>query len=378
MSLRLAIVEADPEQLNVAEFCRQHGISTWFFWEQRRRHRALGPAGLEPRSRAPKVVANRTAPELEDAIVSLRKELGDAGLDNGAASIGHHLGRRGLRAPSDSTIWRVLVRRGFVVPQPNKAPRHSFRSFSAERANECWQLDDTAWELADGTLAKILNVIDDCTRVVVASRAMEACTSAEALNAFVYAAEQWGWPERFLSDNARAFRMGLAAALRPLGIGAGHSRPFHPQTCGKVERFHQSLKRFLSAQPRAIDLAELQSQLDSFAQIYNHLRPHRSLGRQIPAEVWARTPKSGPVSLATGTKTKVHRVVVAANGTVDAGRGLAISLGAQFIGRRVTVIVTGLACHVFADGRLIRGLTIDPTRRLQRLYDRPGHPKVLR
>jgi transposase InsO family protein len=373
MSVRRLIVEVSTAELNVAAFCREHGISTWFFWDLRRRVRSGGD--IEPRSRAPGVVANRTSAEVEDEIVAVRKDLIEVGLDAGAATIGFHLrGRLGDdRVPSDSTIWRVLKRRGFITPDPAKAPKTTARSFAAERANECWQIDDTAWMLADGTTVKVINVLDDCTRTAVASLAVMTCSTATALQAFTAAATEWGWPERFLSDNAKAFRHGLAAAMASLGIGAGHSRPYHPQTCGKVERFHQTLKRYLAAQDPITTIAELQDHLDRFRALYNHHRPHRSLGRRFPAEVWATTPKAGPVDRPLDTTTGIHHVTVH-GGRVIIGRRYLISVGSAHNDQPATVILTGTACHVFIDGHLVRALTTDPTRRTQPLYNRPGRP----
>ncbi len=141
MSVRRLIVEVSTEGLNVSRFCAEHGVSTWFFYDLRRRYRLYGDTVLEPRSRAPRVVANKTSVELEDLIVAKRKELLDAGLDEGAESIRWHL-RHVAGVPSPSTIYRILKARGFVVADPSKAPKRSRRRFNAERANECWQLDD--------------------------------------------------------------------------------------------------------------------------------------------------------------------------------------------------------------------------------------------
>jgi transposase InsO family protein len=371
------IIEVDPTSLNVTKFCAQHGISTWFFWDLRRRYRRLGDVVLEPASRAPRTVANRTPAAMEDEIVLVRKSLGETGLDNGPATIGFHLRERlGVEAvPSDAGIWRVLKRRGFISDDPSKAPKHTGRSFEAERANECWQIDDTAWELADGTPVKIINVIDDRSRLAVASMVVMACTAAAAFSAFTAGAARWGWPERFLSDNAKAFRHGLAAALAALGIRAGHSRPYHPQTCGKVERFHQTLKRYLAAQEPAATLEELQVHVDRFLELYNHHRPHRSLQRRFPAQVWADSPKSGPATHPLDAPTRIHHGTVAFNGTISAGRYM-ISLGAAHRGRAVTTMITGLHAHVFADTTLIRALTLNPATRVQPIHDRPGRPRL--
>ena len=248
MSVRRMIVEVDTAGLNVTRFCADHGISTWLFWDLRRRFAVGGLDAIEPKSRAPRRVANKTASDVEDAVVAKRKELVDAGLDAGPASIAFWL-RDLPGVPSEATIWRVLKARGFIVADPSKRPKRSGRRFSADRANECWQLDDTAWELADGTEVKILNVIDDHSRLLVASAALERCTGTAALAVIAAAAATLGWPSWFLSDNAKAFRETLAGALGAMGIRAGHSRPYHPQTNGKVERFHQTLKQWLAKQP---------------------------------------------------------------------------------------------------------------------------------
>jgi transposase InsO family protein len=380
MSVRRAIVEAELDGLNVSEFCRQHGVSTWLFYQLRRRYAREGEAGLEPRSRAPMVVANRTPNNIEDVIVEVRKELTDLGLDAGAATIAFHLPARlpeGVAVPSEATIWRVLSRRGFIVPEPKKAPKGSYRSFTAERANQCWQVDDTEWVLADGTGIKIINVVDDCTRVAVASRAVPTCTAAATLDVFIEASSQWGWPARFLSDNATTFRGGLHQALGELGITAGHSRPYHPQTCGKVERFHQTLKKWLAAHPPAATLGELQDQLDRFLTIYNHQRPHRSLQRRIPAQVFAATPKAGPADRPLGAPTTIHHVKVI-NGVCYIGQRYTISVGAAYTGQTTTVIITGTNCHVFTNGQLIRQLTLNPHRRSQPIYNRRGNPSTMR
>jgi len=366
MSVRRLVVEVDSDGLNVRAFCREHGITTWFFYELRRRH-AAGES-IEPRSRAPHRVANRTSDEVEDRIVALRKELIEDGLDAGPGTIQFHLERRGeVLVPCEATIWRVLSRRGFVIPDASKAPKRASKRFVAAWANECWQNDDTTWWLADDTEVKIVNVLDDCSRVVPASRAVPNATAAAIFDSFADGAAEWGWPERVLCDNAKAHRFGLTDALGELGITVGHSRPYHPQTCGKVERFHQTQKRWLAAQDPAETIAELQAQLDVFRDIYNHHRPHRGIGRQIPAEVWARTPRSGPASTPLDTPTQIHRVGADLNGVVWAGRRYAIALGARYTHTHATIIITGLACHVFVDGILARALTLDPTRRHQAL-----------
>lgn len=371
MSLRRAIVEVNTRELNVTEFCRLHGVSTWFFWELRRRYAVEGDAVLTPKSRAPHHPAGRTPAGVEDAIVAKRKELDDAGLDCGPASIAFHL--RDLPGlPSESTIWRLLIARGQIVPQPAKAPKHTGRSYTAERVNECWALDDWDWQLADGTGVKVLDVLDDHSRYAVACAAMLHCTGAAAFGALAAAAPFLGWPARFWSDNAKAFTATLAAALAPLGVAASHTRPHSPQSNGKAERFHQTVQKWLAKRPRATTLDQLQAQLDLFRIIYNTQRPHRSLGRRFPADVWTQAPKSGPSNRPIGQPTTLH------DSTVHAGRSYtgryAISVGTAHNGQRALTVITGTTGHVFIDGHLIRRLTLNPNQRCQPLYPGRGRP----
>lgn len=376
MSVRRLIVEVDLDGLNVTEFCREHGISTWLFYQLRKRYAAEGEAALEPRSRAPRRVANRTPSWVEDVIVDLRKELDGSGLDAGSATILFHLPDRldaATVVPSEATIWRILTRRGFITPEPNKAPKHAYRTFAADRANECWQLDDIAWQLQDGHDVKIITLIDDCTRLCPGLTAVETASGEAAFVAFSAAAEKWGWPERFLSDNATAYKHTLAAAVGALGVDHRHGRAHHPQTQGKVERFHQTLQKWLAAQPRAVTLDELQTQLDTFCEIYNNQRPHRAIGRKTPASVYSQTPKAGPKDRPLATPTKIHRVTVT-GGVCHINKRYSITIGAAHNGQQAIIVITGLSCHIFITGRLARHLELNPTRRYQPLYDRPGKP----
>ena len=232
MSVRRAIVEVDTRGLNVTEFCRQHGVSTWFFWDLRRRHAREGDAALEPKSRAPRIRSRRTPLEVEEAIVrhpqgTRRRRLGRGpGIDRCRPGICAGL-------PSESTIWRILTARGLIVADPSKAPKDAGRSFTAERANECWALDDWTWTLADGTDVQILDVLDDHSRYCVACTAMVTCTGAATFDALADAASYLGWPHRFWSDNARAFTGTVADAVAALGVTASHTRPYSPRATAR-------------------------------------------------------------------------------------------------------------------------------------------------
>lgn len=375
MSVRRLIVEVDVEGLNVTEFCAQHGVSTWFFYDLRQRHAQEGEAALEPKSRAPNTVANRTPVWVEDLVVEKRKELDGDGWDAGAATIWTYVSDALPEevVPSEATIWRILTRRGFIIPEPKKAPKHAHRTFAAERANECWQIDDIEHELADGTVVKVITMIDDCTRLCPGLKAAETVNADTAFDAFSTAADECGWPQWFLADNAKVYKISLAKAVGALGVDHRHGRAYHPQTQGKVERFHQTLQKWLRAQPRAASLEELQTQLDTFRDYYNHQRPHRAIRRRTPATVWEQTPKAGPADRPLGVPTSLHRVTVF-GGVCYINKQYSIAVGADHNQQAATVIITGTSCHVFIAGRLVRQLQLDPTRRYQPLYDRPGRP----
>jgi transposase InsO family protein len=203
--------------------------------------------------------------------VELRKQLGEHGLDAGAHTIAYHLEKRHGTAPSVATIWRILSRRGFVTPQPQKRPKSSFVRFEADLPIERWQADITHWTLADDTEVEILNVIDDHSRFLVTSDALVVFKAADVVASFHAAAAAHGFPASMLTDNGAVFtaaprggRCAMELETAALGIAYRHSTPYHPQTCGKVERFHQTEKKWLAKQPAPTTLAELQSQLDRF------------------------------------------------------------------------------------------------------------------
>ena len=123
------------------------------------------------------------------------------------------------------------------------------------------------------------------------------------------------------SGKLRGFEVRFEIELRAIGVVPKTSRPYHPQTCGKVERFQQTLKKWLRRRPLAADLAELQAQLDAFVDYYNHHRPHRGIGNTTPAQRWARHPASDqPRHRPTQPSTRRSTALVAGNGLITVGR----------------------------------------------------------
>ena len=363
----LAAISGELGELNVAALCREKGVSRKTFCKWRARYAAGGIEGIEPRSRAPKRTPHRVPDHVEDAIVEARKRLEGWGLDAGPATIRWHLRGPVSPLPSEATIWRVLRRRGFIVPAPKKRPRSSYRRFEAEYPNECWQIDATEWSLAGGTQVEIVNIVDDHSRLAIASCAVASTTTEVAWAVFEAAAARWGLPTRCLSDNGlafsgrlRGFEVGFEANLRALGIRAVTARPYHPQTCGKVERFQQTLKRWLKARPPAATLVELQSVLDAFCEYYNHRRPHRAIGRRVPFEAWVATAPSGPQGPRARASTRGVRVVSRCGQISLCGHH--VGVGMRYAGQRLEVITDGTHAAVLVDGKLLRRIEIDSTR----------------
>src|SRR5687768_16645412 len=181
---RLVVAAAVFEGRSKSEVARDYGVSRRWVVTLVQRFLVEGEAGLEPRSRRPHRSPRRVPEAVEDEIVAIRKELDEAGHDSGAQTIAFHLERRHGHAPAVSTIWRVLSRRGFVVPQPHKRPKSSYVRFEADQPNERRQLDVTHWALADGTGVEILDQIDDHSRLLVGSDARRVFKAADVVDCF--------------------------------------------------------------------------------------------------------------------------------------------------------------------------------------------------
>jgi len=366
------------EGRNAREVARAHGISKSWIYELIRRYRSGGYEALEPRSRRPHSCRHATSHEVVAAIVSLRSELEAQGHDAGAETIAYHLAQTGSDVPSLSTIWRILRREGLVVRQRQKRPRSSLIRFEAQLPNELWQADITAWQLASGEAVEILDLIDDHSRLLLGSDAYPRVKAADVVESFHKAAQLHGLPASLLSDNAAVFvgsyRKGkvlLESELERLCVLFKNSRPYHPQTCGKVERLHQTLKRYLAKQAPAQTLSELQEQLDTFAHYYNDIRPHRALGGRTPLQGYSARVKAEPTARAPATHFRVREDRVDETGKVSLRHGsrlYKIGLGRAYKGRSIKLLIADQNIRVIdPDGELIRELTLDPSRVYQPL-----------
>ena len=361
-------------KVNAAVFAREHGVSVRTVYRHRQRVRQEGQ--WRPRSRRPHTHPTATCADLQAWILKLRDELG---VDNGAdhirdALVGVHAGiGPAWRVPARSTINRVLGRHDRLVRNPKKRPRSSWRRFVYARPRDCYQQDGTEVVLADASTAVVIDVLDDCTRYLVAIRAHPAETAHAAIDAAEHATRAMGAPALWLTDNGVAFTArltqpgrGISSFTRTIlnfGTRLIHSSPYHPQTCGKIERHHQTLKKWLRAQPTPATIEALQALLDSYQQYYNNRR-HSALPRRMtPAEAWAAAQTlGGPTSPPRQTDATLHRCTVSKIGVISVG-GHRMSVGTPHAGTVLTAIRDGDRATIYtADGAALGHAHLDPTK----------------
>ena len=386
---RLVITAVVIEGRSQAEVARSYDVSPGWVSRLVSRYRAEGEAAFEPRSRRPKSSPARISDEVIGLIAGLRSSLVIAGLDAGPRTIAWHLEHHhGVRV-SPATISRHLGRLGLVEPQPKKRPKSSFIRFEAAMPNECWQSDFTHVRLSDemATDVEVLTFLDDHSRTALHVSAHHRVTGRIVTSSFLQTVGIYGVPASTLTDNGMVFttrfsggkggRNGFETELRRLGVTQKNSRPNHPTTCGKVERFQKTMKQWLSAkevQPTTI--GELQVLLDEFRTHYNEHRPHSSLEHHsTPRTAYMARPKATPGGREDDNHSRVRRDKVDKAGKVSLrfnGELHSIGLGRTHAGTHVLLLVQDLDVHVVdaATGELIRALQIDPSRR----YHGTGRP----
>lgn len=367
-----AFVGPGGNRMNVAATCRRLEISRKTFYKYVARYQAIGVEGLFPDSRRPRSSPNQLSTALEDVLVLIRKQEHDAGWDYGADAVLMRLEERradlwpaGRELPSRATINRVFDARGLLAKTPQRRPRPRHRRFERSHANALWQFDGFDYTLADGTLAAVLHLTDDCSRVDLAHRAAVSENGEDIWATFCLAAERYGLPAQLLTDNGTAFsgkRRGWVSAferrLGELSVEAICSRIAHPETCGKNERAHQRVQKWLARQPRASTLAELQALLDTYRAAYNNRR-NRVLGKLTPLERFTLGPMAYPTPFETPTSVTHHRVCSRGSIGVD---HIQVGLGRRFYGKPATVFRTGDHLVVFIDNEMVRELILDHTR----------------
>jgi transposase InsO family protein len=385
---RLVITAVVVEGRSQTEVARDYHVSKGWVSKLLARYRAEGDAAFEPRSRRPRNSPNRTPDDTVALILAIRDRLVADGHDAGADKIIWHLAHDHHVRVSRPTVHRILSRQGRISPQPNKRPRSSYIRFQAELPNEMWQADFTHWRLADASEVEILCWIDDHSRLAISVTAHRRVTGPIVVDTFTKALEAHGVPASTLTDNGMVFttrlsggkggRNGYETLLDALGVTQKNSRPNHPTTCGKVERFHQTLKRWLTAHPPAATTDELQALLDQFVHEYNQQRPHSSLGDRTPIAAYHARPKA-TASADHHAHYRVRRDRVShGNITLRVGGVLHhIGVGRHLHGTPILMLIDDLEVRVIhaTTGEIIRTLTIDPNRRYHGTGKPPGGPR---
>jgi transposase InsO family protein len=372
---RVAVLQIVSQQLSVTQAAAEYGFSRRHLHRLLSRYRSDGLEAVEPRSRRPASNARALPPRVRERIIELRAGLSADGCDAGPVTIAWHLEREGMGGPSTSTIRRVLSRAGLITPEPRKRPRSSYTRFQAAQPNETWQSDVTHWRLADGSEVEILSWLDDHSRYLIGCTAHWPVTGEIVVARFLSLIEEHGPPASTLTDNGRIYtarfgggRNAFEYLLPILGVRQKNGSPGHPQTQGKIERFHQTLKRWLAARPPARTVPELQRQIDQFREHYNHQRPHRALERRTPAEAYNTTPKALPAKSRPAGHYRIRYDRLDIRGKMTfrrAGRMHYLGIGRHHAGKRVIAIADDHTVNVtdLHTGEILSTHLIEPHKR---------------
>lgn len=301
MSLRVEFVTlAEQGSASMAELCRRFGVSRKTGYKWLNRHRA--GRSLAERSRRPRSSPRRTAAAIEQAVLAVR----DARPCWGGRKIAAVLEAEGHRAvPSPSTITEILRRHGRLSDSAEPASRGPWHRFEHARPNDLWQMDFKGhFGLGDGRRCHPLTVLDDHSRYSLAVRACVNERTSTVRSVLTDVFRRYGLPRRMLMDNGSPWgglsELGLTPLtvwLLRLDVGVAHGRAFHPQTQGKDERFHRTLKLEALRDHAYDDQASTQAAFDRFRHCYNHERPHEALAMDRPAQRYAPSARAYPESL---------------------------------------------------------------------------------
>ena len=377
MSLaRVVVTAVIVEGRSKTQVARDYGVARSWIYELLKRFEVEGETAFEPRSRRPHSNPRSTDKQVEDRVLFWRKHLADQGFDAGAHTIAYHLTLECGSAPAISTIWKILSRNGLIVATPKKRPRSSYIRFEASQPNETWQTDFTHWKLRNGRSIEILNFIDDHSRFLIACAATYVTTGLFVVENFRIACNEYGLPASVLSDNGAVFtgrprggRNAFDTEIASLKIIQKNSRPYHPQTCGKVERFHQTLKKWLAMQPKVTSIGDFQKQLDQFREYYNFTRPHRALDRTTPAHAYNSRPKAQPGGKIIPDHFRLRNDVVDKHGKLSLrhnGKLHHIGIGRPYAGTAIRMLIHEKEIRVITTtGELLAELTLDEEKDYQ-------------
>ena len=388
---RLVITAVIQQNRSVAEVAASYGVHRATVYHWLARWRLEGEAAYEPKSRRPHTNPTATPDDVVQAVLAERDRLSASGHDAGPETISAYLARAGITI-SRATTARILTRNGKVIPQPKKKPKSAYTRFAAEQPNETWQSDFTHIALAGGTDTEVITWLDDHSRMALHVSVHTRITVGIVLATFRATTIEHGVPASVLTDNGMVYtvkhaskgvrggRNAFETELAHLGIVQKNGRGNHPQTQGKVERFQQTLKTWITRQgPPPATQTDLQALINIFVTEYNNDRPHRALQRRTPRAAYQARPKAGPPGEPPHrTHARVRRDKVS-EGKITlryASQLFHIGLGRHLNGTPVIALIHDLDITIShaTTGEILRHLTLDTTRRYQPQNAKQGEP----
>ncbi len=342
MSRRKELVTlALSEGANMSELCRREGVSRKTGYKWLRRYREEGDCGLHDLTRRPHRSPNRTRDDMEQVVVSLRREHPTKGAHVLAQMLKN---RRYDPVPSKSTVTAILRRHGLI--DPAESTKHQpYKRFEHEEPNQLWQMDFKGHiAIGSGGRCHPLTLLDDHSRFSLGVKACSNERSETVQGHLTSIFRHYGMPNTMLVDNGSPWGHDLDHPFTPLtvwliqlGVRVVHSRPYHPQTLGKLERFHRSLKAELLQGRTYRDLAHCQSSFDRWRDFYNLERPHHALDLDIPANRYSMSSRPFPEPLPAlqyDIDDQIRKVDV--NGRISF-RGRPFRVGKAFKGKPVAL-----------------------------------------
>ena len=294
------VLFAQAEEANLSALCKRYGISRKTGYKWLRRSGAAGAAGLQDRSRRPRHTNNKTADDVEQAVVELRRTHPAWGARKLRTRL-KTLGQADVPAPS--TVHGILQRHGLINPDA-AAPPHAWQRFEHAAPNHLWQMDFKGHFALQQARCHPLTVLDDHSRFSLCLAACANETGNTVQTRLTSTFERYGLPDAMTMDNGAPWgsdadhpHTAFTLWLMRLYIRVTHSRPYHPQTQGKDERFHRTLKAEVLRGPPFRDLAHAQLRFDAWRSVYNLERPHEALGQQVPASRYRPSVRTFPGTL---------------------------------------------------------------------------------
>jgi transposase InsO family protein len=368
---------------NIRRLCRRFGVSSSVGYKWINRYRSDGPRALADRSRRPHSSPERTDAAVEAAVMAIR--IGQPRW--GGRKIKKVLEREGVKPlPAASTITAILRRHG-ALEAAESAKHQAFTRFERAAPNELWQIDFKGHFATDRERCHPLTVLDDHARFSICLKACSNEQTATVQGHLTQAFQKFGLPWRIIFDNGSPWGDGPGTPYTPLGVwlmrldvAVSHSRPYHPQTLGKDERFHRTLKAEVLSGRRFADLAECQRAFDEWREIYNHRRPHQALGMDVPAQRYCDSPRSFPEQLPPITYGPEDEVRKVQQGGWFSFKGRSINFPKAFAGYPIALRATDVdgvwdaffCRHGIAQVDLRRAVPQTQTAR-----DVPEHPLAM-